>query len=93
MIRKMRALLKFLMFLVVVAAVVVGGAWVWAGRQSGPTIEIRQPGKFLGRTGTVELMVQAPGGVFSGVDVAVEQNGKTFPVYHAGPAEARRVQG
>ena len=42
-------------------------------------------GKFLGRTGTVELMVQAPGGVFSGVDVAVEQNGKTFPVYTLDP--------
>jgi len=85
MIREMRVLLKFLVFLVVVAAVVLGGAWVWAGRQSGPTIEIRQPGKFLGRTGTVELMVQAPGGVFSGVDVAVEQNGKTFPVYTLDP--------
>jgi hypothetical protein len=29
----MRALLKFLMFLLVVAAVIVSGAWVWAGRQ------------------------------------------------------------
>jgi len=85
MIRVMRALLKFLVFLVVVAAVVTGGAWVWAGRQSGPAIEIRQPGKFLGRSGTVELVVQAPGGVFSGVDVAVEQNGKTFPVYTMDP--------
>ena len=81
MIRRMRALLRFVVFLVVFAAIVVGGAWVWGGRQPGPTIEIRQPGKFLGRTGTVELMVQAPDGVFSGVDVAVEQNGKTFPVY------------
>jgi murein DD-endopeptidase MepM/ murein hydrolase activator NlpD len=77
----MRALLKILASLVVVAILVVGGAWIWAGRQAGPSIEIRQPGKFLGRTGTVELMVQAPGGVFSAVDVAVEQGGKTFPVY------------
>jgi hypothetical protein len=81
MIRWMRALLKFLVFLVVAAALVVGGAWVWAGRQPGPTIEIRQPGKFLGRAGTVEFMVEAPGGVFSAVEVAVEQGGKTFPVY------------
>jgi murein DD-endopeptidase MepM/ murein hydrolase activator NlpD len=81
MIQGMRALLKFLVFLLVVAAVVVSGAWVWAGRQLGPTIEIRQPGKFIGRNGTVELMMQSPGGVFSGVDVTVEQNGKTLPVY------------
>jgi murein DD-endopeptidase MepM/ murein hydrolase activator NlpD len=77
----MRAFMKFLVFLVVVAAVIVGGAWVWAGRQAGPSIEIRQPGKFLGRTGSVELMVQAPDGRFSAVTVSVEQNGKTFPVY------------
>src|SRR5688572_13067312 len=81
MIRRMRAFMKFLVFLVVLAAIGLGGAWVWAGRQSGPTIEIRQPGKFLGRTGSVELMVQAPDGRFSAVDVSVEQNGKTFPVY------------
>jgi murein DD-endopeptidase MepM/ murein hydrolase activator NlpD len=81
----MRALLRFLLVLVLVAAVLVGGAWVWAGRQAGPTIEIRQPGKFLGRSGTVELMVQAPGGLFSAVDVAVEQGGKTFPVYSLEP--------
>jgi murein DD-endopeptidase MepM/ murein hydrolase activator NlpD len=73
--------MKFLMFLVVVAVIVFGGAWVWAGRQDGPTIEIRQPAKFVGRSGTVELMVQAPDGVFSTVDVAVEQGGKSFPVY------------
>ena len=81
MIRRMRALLKFLVFLVVIAALGAGGAWIWAGRQDGPTIEIRQPGKFVGRAGTVELMVQAPGGVFSAVDVSLEQNGKTYPVY------------
>jgi hypothetical protein len=76
----MRVLLKFLVFVVVGAAVLLGGAWVWAGRQAGPTIEIRQPGKFLGRTGSVELMVEAPGGLFSAVNVAVEQGGKTYPV-------------
>jgi murein DD-endopeptidase MepM/ murein hydrolase activator NlpD len=81
----MRAFMKFLVFLVVLAAISVGGAWVWAGRQAGPTIEIRQPGKFLGRNGSVELMVQAPDGRFSAVDVSVEQNGKTFPVYALDP--------
>ena len=73
--------MKFLVFLIVLAVIVVGGAWVWAGRQAGPAIEIRQPGKFLGRNGSVELMVQAPDGRFSAVNVSVEQNGKTFPVY------------
>jgi murein DD-endopeptidase MepM/ murein hydrolase activator NlpD len=84
----MRAVLKFLVFLVVVAAIVFGGAWVWAGRMQGPTIEIRQPGRFLGRTGNLDLTVQAPGGRFSAVEVTVEQGGKSFPVFSLDPQNA-----
>ena len=47
----------------------------------GPAIEIRQPGKFIGQTSSLEMMVQAPGGTFSRLDVAVEQDGKTYPVF------------
>jgi murein DD-endopeptidase MepM/ murein hydrolase activator NlpD len=81
MIRKMRAFIKVLVFVFLLTAVAFGVAWGWAGAQPGPVVEIRQPGKFLGRNGSVELMVQAPDGRFSAVDVSVEQNGKTFPVY------------
>jgi murein DD-endopeptidase MepM/ murein hydrolase activator NlpD len=81
MMRSMRVLLRFLLFLVVIAVVVAGVAWFWAGRSAGPTIEIRQPGAFVGQTSTLELMVDAPGGEFTGVDVAVEQNGRSFPVF------------
>jgi hypothetical protein len=77
----MRALLKFLVFLIVVAALIAGGAWIWAGGQPGPTITIRQPEKFIGQTSSLELAVEAPGGQFSHIDIAIEQNGKTFPVF------------
>ena len=77
----MRALLKFLVFLIIAAALVAGGAWVWAGGQPGPTITIRQPEKFIGQTSSLEAAVEAPGGQFSRIDVEVEQNGKTFPVF------------
>jgi murein DD-endopeptidase MepM/ murein hydrolase activator NlpD len=87
MIREMRAFMKFLVFLVFLAAVVVGGAWLWAGRQAGPTIEIRQPGPFLGRAGTLELMVQAPQGRFAAVEVTLEQGGKSFPVFSLEPQD------
>ena len=67
--QKMRALLKFLFLLVLIA--VIGGRRVVLGRaDGGPTIEIRQPGKFIGQTSSLELMVQAPGGTFSRLDVA-----------------------
>ena len=77
----MRALLKFLVFLIIAAALVAGGAWVWAGGQPGPTITIRQPEKFIGQASSLELAVEAPGGQFSHIDVGIEQNGKTYPVF------------
>jgi murein DD-endopeptidase MepM/ murein hydrolase activator NlpD len=77
----MRGLLKFLFSLIVLAFVVGGAAWFWAGRMGGPAIEIRQPGKFIGQVSTLEMTVQAPGGRFSRVDVGLEQGGKTYPVF------------
>jgi murein DD-endopeptidase MepM/ murein hydrolase activator NlpD len=84
----MRALLKFLFFVIVIAAVVGAGAWFWAGRGEGPLIQIRQPEKYVGQTTTAELSVASPDGQFSRVDVQVEQGGRTFPVFSlAQPAE------
>ena len=81
MIGEMRAFVKFILFVVVIAGIVTGIAWFWAGRGAGPTIDIRQPGQFVGHTSTFEMAVDAPGGKFSRVDVVVEQNGKTFEVF------------
>jgi murein DD-endopeptidase MepM/ murein hydrolase activator NlpD len=77
----MRAFLRFLLFLLVVAVLVGGGAWYWAGRSAGPTVTIRQPGKFVGQNSSLELMAEAPEGKFTSIDVTVEQAGKTFPVF------------
>lgn len=77
----MRALLKFLLFVVVLGLVVGGAAWFWAGRADGPRIEIRQPGGFIGQATTLELLVDTPGGQFSRVDVSVEQAGQSYPVF------------
>src|SRR5688572_2178854 len=81
MIDGMRAFLRFILVVIALAAVVGGIAWFWAGRGAGPTIDIRQPGQFVGQTSTLELAVDAPGGKFSRVEVVVEQNGKAFPVF------------
>ena len=81
MIGRMRAFLKFLLFLVVIAGVAAGVAWFWAGRMPGPAIEVRQPGGFLGQATTLEMIVDTPDGQLSRVEVVVEQNGKTFPVF------------
>lgn len=86
----MRALLRFLAFLIVVAGLVSGGAWLWAGRAVGPAVDIRQPGGFIGHTGTLELVVGAPGGRLSRVEAFIEQNGRRFEVFTQ--AEAAQEQ-
>src|SRR5688500_3566997 len=80
MIGRMRALLKFLLVVAIVAGVFCGIAWFWAGRSAGPTIEIRQPGAFVGQASTLETMVETPDGNVSRVIVTVEQNDNVFPV-------------
>jgi hypothetical protein len=60
---------------------VAGIAWFWAGRSAGPTIAIKQPGKFVGQNSSLEMMVEAPEGKFSSLDVTLEQAGKTFSVF------------
>jgi murein DD-endopeptidase MepM/ murein hydrolase activator NlpD len=79
----MRAFMKFILLLLVIAGVAGGVAWFWAGRMPGPTIELRQPAGFIGQGTTLEMTVEAPEGQFSRVDAVVEQNGKTFPVFSA----------
>jgi hypothetical protein len=89
-----RALLKFLLFVVVLCGVVFAGAWFWTGRGDGPTIALRQPGRFVGQSSTLELRVDAPGGEFSRVDVTLEQHGKSFPIFaldnRAGDASVKK---
>src|SRR6188768_3129786 len=77
----MRVLLKLVFFLLVLAVIVGGGAWLWAGRMPGPTLELKQPEKFVGMGTTLELRAESPDGQFSRLDVTVEQNGKSWPVY------------
>jgi murein DD-endopeptidase MepM/ murein hydrolase activator NlpD len=81
MIAGMRAFLKFILLLLVLAGVALGVAWFWAGRMAGPAIEVRQPGGFIGQATNLEMTVDAPDGQFSRVEVVVEQDGKTFPVF------------
>ena len=77
----MRFLVRFFGFLLVAALLAGAIAWIWAGRQAGPAIVIREPEKFIGQTTALELSVEAPGGQFSRIDVAIEQNGRSLPVF------------
>jgi hypothetical protein len=76
-----RVLLKLILFLLILAIFVGGGAWLWAGRMAGPTLELKQPDKYVGAATQLELRAESPDGRFSTLEVSVEQNGKAYPVY------------
>ena len=76
-----RGFAKFLAFLLLLIVIVAGVAWFWAGRQPGPAVQFRQPDKYVGQTSELDLMVETPQGQLSRLDVTIEQNGKSIPVF------------
>ena len=65
----------------VVAGLAVAGVWVAAGRAVGPEIRIPPTARFVGQSTSIEIAVTAPGGRLSHLDVTLEQNGRTHPVF------------
>lgn len=74
-------MVKYFVFIVLVAAGVVGGTvWVMAERAPGPVIEFIEPDA-IGQNGELVLAVESPRGELSMLDVTLEQNGATMPVF------------
>jgi murein DD-endopeptidase MepM/ murein hydrolase activator NlpD len=86
--------MKYLVTLLLVAALALGGAYFYAGRLPGPSIEFVRPEKFVGVSTPVEVLVGAPGTQLKSLTVTLEQNGKQFPIYSLGQegAEVKEEQ-
>jgi murein DD-endopeptidase MepM/ murein hydrolase activator NlpD len=83
----MRFIVRALLLLVVVGALGLGGAYVYAGSQPGPSLDIRGPERFVGQGTALEFFVEAPGGRFSHVEAVLEQNGQATTVFSMDPAQ------
>lgn len=81
----MRFLVRALLFLLIVAGLVLGGAYIYAGTMPGPTIEVRGPEKFVGQNTQLEFSVETPDGNFSSVEAVLEQDGQSMPVFSTDP--------
>lgn len=85
--------MRIIAVLLVALLVAAGGAWVYAGRASAPIIQIAQPTKFVGVDSTLDVAVEAPAGTLTRLDITLEQNGKSTPLYSmANPAAAEMKQ-
>ncbi len=79
--------MRILVVLVLLLAAIAGGAWVMAGREGPPSIAIEKPERFLGQNGEVQVVVTAPGGALSQLEVRFEQDGRVTPLFTAGASE------
>jgi murein DD-endopeptidase MepM/ murein hydrolase activator NlpD len=77
----MRVLRRALLAMVVLGLGSAGAAWVMAGREAGPAIEIKTPTKFVGQKGSLELFVDAPGGQLTRLTATIAQDGREMPVF------------
>ncbi|MDX1563320.1 MAG: hypothetical protein R3305_10355, partial [Gammaproteobacteria bacterium] len=69
--------------LVLGAAIGAGSAWVMAGRAPGPELQFLEPAA-VGRIGQMVLSVETPGAELNALEVTLEQNGESFPVFSLG---------
>jgi murein DD-endopeptidase MepM/ murein hydrolase activator NlpD len=73
---------RWLAVLVVLLALGGGVAYVVAGRGAPPTVTISQPARSIGQSaGTLEVTADAPNAKFTALTIALEQNGKTIPLF------------
>ncbi|HXW08907.1 MAG TPA: M23 family metallopeptidase [Vicinamibacterales bacterium] len=73
--------MKFLVTLILIGSVALGGAYVVAGRMTGPAVEIGKPDKFVGLASPFEVVASAPNVTFGRLQVVFEQNGKQTPLF------------
>jgi murein DD-endopeptidase MepM/ murein hydrolase activator NlpD len=88
----MRFLIRALLFLIVVGGLVLGGAWLAAGFQDGPSIEVRSPQKYVGQNSPLEFFVDTPGTEPTRVDVVLEQEGQQTPLFSLDPNQSGGAQ-
>jgi murein DD-endopeptidase MepM/ murein hydrolase activator NlpD len=77
-------MLRWLLAFLLLFALVAGGAYVVAGRGAPPRITIAKPDRAIGQAGSLEVTAESANGRFSAVSIAIEQNGKSIPLYILG---------
>jgi len=72
---------RWLAALLLLLVIAVGGAYLVAGRAAPPTLTIVKPDRVIGQAGSLEVTAGAPGARFTALTIAVEQNGRSVPLF------------
>ena len=74
-------MLRWLLILIVLAALAAGAVFVVAGQGAPPALAIEKPEKLVGQTGALAVTADAPGAVFSTLNITLEQNDRSYPLF------------
>jgi len=81
-------MLRWLAGLLLLVAIAAGCAYWFAGRGAPPAITINQPARVVGQAGTLDVAVDAPDGRLSTLTIALQQGGKTVPLFSLADGQA-----
>ncbi len=85
--------MRYVLAVVLVLGLAAGAAFVVSGRAVAPAIRILQPTTFVGADTTLDVTVEAPKSQLSRLDIVLEQNGRSTPLFSlAAPGTAALTQ-
>ena len=74
-------MLRWIAGLVLLLLVSAAAAFSVAGRGAPPQISVQKPDGVVGQTAALDVVVTAPGGRLTTLSMALEQNGRTMPLF------------
>jgi len=72
---------RWLFGLLLILALAAGVTYVVAGRGAPPRLTINKPDRPVGQAGTLDVTAEAPNTKFTTLTIALEQNGKSVPLF------------
>jgi murein DD-endopeptidase MepM/ murein hydrolase activator NlpD len=85
-------MIKWLVGLVVLLLIAAGAVFTVSRRETVPIVRIEQPDRAIGQSGTLVVTAEAPKARFSTLTIALEQNGKSIPLFSLdAPDQARNA--
>jgi murein DD-endopeptidase MepM/ murein hydrolase activator NlpD len=72
--------MRWILGLILIVLFAFGVMYIVAGRAAPPHLTIEKPDRVVGQAGTVEVTAEAPNARFTKLTIALEQNGKSYPL-------------